>query len=86
MATLDIELAAYRSQLFDLESQFFGKWVVFHGEERVGIFEAFEAAANEAVQRFGRGPYLIRNIGAPPVSLPVCVVQRQGDGRSILRV
>lgn len=86
MADLDIELAAYRSQLFDLEQQFFGKWVVFHGDERVGIFEMFETAANEAVKRFGRGPYLIRKIGAPPVSLPVCVVQRQNDGRSSLRV
>lgn len=86
MAELDVELAAYRSQLFDLEQQFFGKWVVFHGEERVGIFDAFEAAAREAVKRFGRGPYLIREIGAPPIALPVCVVQRRTDGRSSLRV
>lgn len=86
MADLDVELAAYRSQLFDLENQFFGKWVLFHGAERVGIFDAFEAAAGEAVERFGRGPYLIREIGAPPVSLPVCVVQRRDNGRSSVRL
>lgn len=86
MADLDIELAAYRSQLFDLENQFFGKWVLFHGAERIGVFDAFESAAGEAVKRFGRGPYLIREIGAPPVSLPVCVVQRRDDGRSSMRL
>lgn len=86
MANLDIELAAYRSQLFDLETQFFGKWVLFCGSERVGIFDTFEVAAGEAVKRFGRGPYLIREIGAPPVSLPVCVVQRRTDDRSALRL
>lgn len=86
MADLDIELAAYRSQLFDLESRFFGKWVLFHGEERIGVFDAFENAAEEAVKRFGRGPYLIREVGAPPTALPVCVVQRRTDGRSSLRV
>ena len=86
MADLDIELAAYRAQLSDLKNRFFGKWVLFRGPERVGIFEAFEAAAAEAVKRFGRGPYLIREIGAPPVALPICVVQRRDDGRSSLRL
>jgi hypothetical protein len=86
MADLDVELAAYRSQLFDLENQFFGKWVLFHGEARIGVFDAFETAAVEAVRRFGRGPYLIREVGAPPVSLPVCIAQRRSDERSALRV
>ena len=86
MANLDIELAAFKAQLFDLETQHFGQWVVFKNQERVGLFDAFEAAAAEAVKRFGRGPYLIRQIGAPPVALPVCVVQRKSDGRSTLRV
>jgi hypothetical protein len=86
MADLDIELAAYRVQFSELERQFLGKWVLFHGEERIGIFDAFEPAAVEAVKRFGRGPYLIRQIGGPPVSLPVCIAYGRGNGRSALRL
>jgi hypothetical protein len=85
MADLDIELAAYRSQLRELENKFFGKWVVFHGTEHVGVFDAFETAAQEAVKRFGAGPYLIREVGAPPVSLPVSFARGRSHGRSALR-
>ena len=86
MADLDVELAAYRSQLFELENQFFGKWVIFHGAERIGVFDAFEDAAHEAVKLFKAGPYLIRKIGAPPIALPICVIQGQAGGRSNLRI
>jgi hypothetical protein len=86
MAELDVEIAAYRAQLFDLERLHRGKWTVFHGTENFGFFDSFDAAAREAVKAFGRGPYLIRQIGAPPVRLPVCIVQRQGDERSKVRL
>ena len=86
MADLDVELAAYSAQRPELETQFFGKWVVFHGTERIGVFDAFEGAAREAVKLFGAEPYLIRKVGAPPIALPVCVIQGRADGRSGLRV
>jgi hypothetical protein len=86
MADLDVEIAAYRAQLFELETQAYGQWVVFHGAERQGVFRTFEEAAQEAVRKFGRGPYLIRQVGAPPVSLPVCAVQRKSDERSTMRL
>jgi hypothetical protein len=76
MAGPSIELAAYRARLFDLERSHHGEWVVFHGIDHVGFFHTFDDAAQEAVMRFGRGPYLNRQTGAPPVSLPVCVLQR----------
>jgi hypothetical protein len=76
VANLNAELAAFQAQITDLETKHRGQWVVFHGSDRVGVFEAFERAASEAVLRFGRGPYLIRQVGAPPIALPVCVVQR----------
>jgi hypothetical protein len=86
MPDLNIEIAAYRAQLFDLERSHHGKWVVFHGPNNLGLFDTFDDAAKEAVRLFGRGPYLIRKIGAPPISLPVCVLQRQKDDRSELRL
>ena len=38
--------------------------------ELVGLYDTFDAAAADAVKRFGSGPYLMRQIGAPPVTLP----------------
>ena len=77
MTVLDIELAAYRGQQAELEEHDIGRWVVFHNAKRVGLFDTFETAAVQAVKLYGRGPYLIRQVGAPPVALPICVVQRR---------
>lgn len=70
MSTLKIEIAAYERMRDDLELEHFGKWVVVHDEKLVGTYETFEKAAETAVERFGRGPYLIRQVGAPPLVLP----------------
>jgi len=74
MSTIDDEIAAYDAMRQDLESNHMGKWVLFHGGELAGTFETFEATAEEAVRRFGRGPYLIRQVGAPPLVLPASVM------------
>jgi hypothetical protein len=73
MAHLSDEIAAYEAIRADLEAEHLGKWALVHDRELVGIFESFDLAAQDAVKRFGRGPYLIRQIGAPPVVLPVSV-------------
>jgi hypothetical protein len=41
-----------------------------------GRFESFDEAAKTAVHRFGRGPYLIRQVGAGPITLPASVMYR----------
>ena len=69
MTTLSSQISAYEEMRDVLESDYFGRWVVFHGGELVDTYEAFEEAAEDAVRQFGRGPYLIRQVGAPPVSL-----------------
>jgi hypothetical protein len=51
-----------------------GKWVVFKGAALVAIYDTFEVAAEDAVSRFGRGPYLIRQIGAAPIVIPVSLM------------
>ena len=74
VAGLQTEIRAYDHMRNHLESDFFGKWVVVRDEELVGTYETFEDAAEVAIQRFGRGPYLIRQVGAPPVTLPGSVL------------
>jgi len=71
---VDAEIAAYNKVRADLETKHTGKWVLFHHQELIRLHDSFEAAAEEAVRRFGRGPYLIRQIGAPPITLPASVM------------
>lgn len=74
---LDIEIAAYEGMQSDLEADHWGKWVVFHGGVLRGTFGDFQEAANAAVTQFGRGPYLIREVGAPQeIHLPASLLYR----------
>jgi hypothetical protein len=74
MAELKDEIAAYETMRADLEVKALGKWVLVHDRQLVGLFDAFELAAQKAVHDFGRGPYLIRQIGAGSISLPASVM------------
>ena len=76
MSELTREIAAYERMRNELETDHLGKWVLVHDEVLVGVYATFEVAAGEAVQRFGRGPYLIREIGAAPMTLPASVLYR----------
>lgn len=68
--TLQDEIAAYERMRAKLETEHNGSWVLIRGGELQGTFDDFEAAADVAVERFGRGPYLIRQVGAGPITLP----------------
>jgi hypothetical protein len=74
MANLTEEIAAYEAMRGKLETEHLGEWVLVRDKQLIGTYKSLEAAAEEAVQRFGRGPYLIRQIGAPPVTLPASVL------------
>lgn len=74
MAAIDDELSAYEAMRASLEADHSGKWIVMRDRAVIGIYSSFENAAAEAVRRFGRGPYLIREIGAPPLKLPASVL------------
>ncbi len=76
MTTLSRQISAYEEMRGVLETDHFGKWVVFYGGELVDTYESFEEAAEEAIRRFGRGPYLIRQVGAGPITLPASVLYR----------
>ena len=74
MAELDREIAAFEKMRPDLEKQHLGKFVLIKQSKLVGVYESFEQVAEEAVKQFGRGPYLLRQVGAPPVILPASVM------------
>ena len=77
MAKLSEEIAAYEAMRAELEADYFGKWVLIHDGEIVGDYTAFERAAEVAVRNFGRGPYLIRQVGQSPLLLPASVLYQR---------
>jgi hypothetical protein len=74
MAEIDTEITAYEAMREKLETEHMGKWVTVRQEKLIGVYDSFDAAAEDAVRQFGRGPYLIRQIGARPVTLPASVM------------
>lgn len=76
MTVLDKEIATFDAKKNELEKHHLGKFVVIRGDEVVGTWDTMDAAATEAVRKFCRGPYLIRQIGAPPISIPASVFAR----------
>ena len=76
MGILDKEIAAFESMRDSLEREHLYEWVVIFGEELSGTYDDFQDAAADATQRFGRGPFLIRQVGAPPATLPASVLYK----------
>ncbi len=80
VATSDVlvqERAVFEAMREDLEKHYNGKFVVLIGNELKGTFDSFNVAAQFARANFGRGPYLIRQVGAPTsMSMPASVAFR----------
>ena len=74
MADLQFEIDAYQRMESELKARHHGRWVLLHDGALIDSFDTFEGAAAEAVRRFGRGPFLIRQVGAPPTTLPISVM------------
>ena len=55
-AKLSENIAAYDIRRQELEVDHFGKWVVFYDEQLAGIYDEFQDAARDAVERFGHRP------------------------------
>lgn len=73
---LDRDIAAFEAMKAELEEHHNHKWVLFQGGKFVGAFDTIDNVANEAIRRFGKGPYLIRQVGASKTSLPASVMYR----------
>jgi hypothetical protein len=78
MTTLDQEIAVFESNRSDLEKNHNGKWVLIHDKALIAIREDFDTIVTEAVKQFGRGPYLIRQVGAEPISVPAFMMYQPG--------
>ncbi len=58
------EMAVYEKTMRTaLEVTSLGKWVVVQDRKLIGTYDTFQDAANVAIERFGRGPYLIKEVG-----------------------
>ena len=86
MSELKDDIVAYESMRADLESSALGKWVLFHDKTLIGKFDQFEDAAKEAVSKFGRGPYLIRQVGAAAVTLSASVLYHPVHAKHEMRI
>jgi hypothetical protein len=75
------EIGAFEKMRPSLEAEHLGRWVLIHERKLIGVYDSFEVAADEAVVRFGSGPFLIRQVGAPPITLPVSVMYHRPNAQ-----
>ena len=74
---IEREIAAYEAMKADLEKNHMGKHVVIKDGRLIGAYDTFDAAAREALQKFGSEPFMIRQVGAPEsVRVPASVAWR----------
>jgi hypothetical protein len=71
---LQSEIEAYDAMRQNLESKHTGKWALLKGGKLINLYISFDDAAKDAVRLYGRGPYLIRQVGAPPIILPASLM------------
>lgn len=71
---LQKEIAAYEKIEPELRKTQTGKYALVKGDELVGTFDSFDAAASEGLQRFGDEDFLIRQIGVPLSSLSPAIL------------
>ena len=67
---IEKEKIAYEAMQEELEANHWGEWVLVYDMKLIGTYESFHDAAEVAVERFGRGPYLIKQVGEGPITLP----------------
>ncbi len=62
MIKLKEEIGAYEKMCNDLKIDRFGKKSIVYNKELAGTYDSFELADEDAVKRFGRGPYLRKSV------------------------
>lgn len=78
-AKLSDNIAAYDEKRRELEIDHNGEWIVIHDRKISGYFDSMEEATQHALSTYGRGPYLIRQVGAPPITLPASVIYQRWE-------
>lgn len=75
--TLKENIAAFSARADELREYYDKKFVIFYDGELCGSFDTFDAAAREAVKKYGKGPYLIRQVGGiSGMPMPASVAYR----------
>ena len=75
--TLDDNIATFVSMSEQLNQHYSGKFVLIYDANFVASYDNFDNAARAAIQRYGKGPYLIRQVGAPTtMPMPASVAHR----------
>jgi len=86
MSALRNDIAAYDRARSKLEAKHPGQWAVFHAGRFVGVYPDFQAAASDALELFGEGPYLIRQIGVESIQLSSTLVFKPAHAHSAGRL
>ena len=73
---LAAELATYEANRAELVREADGSYVLIKGTEIIGIYSTAGEAYQEAVERFGMGPFMIREIREHdiPLSIPALYI------------
>lgn len=71
MSKLDIEIAAYDAMRPGLERDHAGAFALVHGDVLVGVFGSESDAYRNGLERFASEPFLIRQIGERPHTMPI---------------
>ena len=61
---LAADIRAFEKLRRKLEREHFDEFALFFQGKFIGAFPDFDSAARKAIALFGRGPYLIRQVGA----------------------
>lgn len=72
--SLETELETYRHLGENARQQHTHEWVVISGKKILGYYKEFEEAALKAFAAFGDQPFLIRQIDAPPITVPQLIL------------
>lgn len=78
-ATLNENIKAYEAVQAEMEQHHMHKYVVFYNCQFIDAFDDFNNAMEDAAARYGRGPYLIREVGGGPIRLPASLTYRLAD-------
>ena len=76
-SSLNDNIKAFINMSEELNQHYAGKFVIIYDGNFVASYDSFDNAARAAIERYGKGPYLIRQIGAPTeMPMPASIAYR----------
>jgi hypothetical protein len=82
MTEIRKEIEAFKAMQAKLEAEHMAEWVLIHHRQLIGVYPSFDSAADVAIERFGAGPFLIRQVGATPSVLPASLAYSRPQPRA----